>query len=53
MNIGSNFDELLTEAGILDETTEIAVNRVISWQLSQEMNAQNHSKTTILTEAAD
>jgi len=46
-NIGSNFDDFLAEEAILDETTAIAVNRVIAWQISQEMKAQNLTKTTM------
>lgn len=44
-NIGSSFDEFLTENATLDESTAIAVKRVIAWQIEQEMKAQNLNKT--------
>lgn len=46
-NIGSNFDDFLAEEAILDETTAVAVKRVIAWQIDQEMKAQNLTKTSM------
>lgn len=46
-HIGSNFDDFLEEEGILEETTAVAVKRVIAWQLAQEMQAQNLTKTAL------
>jgi len=46
-NIGSNFDEFLSENAILDDVTAVAVKRVIAWQIEQEMKAQNLNKTTM------
>lgn len=46
-HIGSNFDDFLEEDGILEETTAVAVKRVIAWQLAQEMQAQNLTKTAL------
>lgn len=44
-NIGSSFDEFLSEEAILDEVTAVAVKRIISWQIDQEMKSQNLTKT--------
>ena len=46
-NIGSSFDEVLSENAKLDEATAAAVKRVIVWQIEQEMKAQNLNKTTM------
>lgn len=46
-NIGSSFDEFLSENAILDDATAVAVKRVIAWQIEQEMKAQNLNKTTM------
>ncbi|PRC94829.1 XRE family transcriptional regulator [Solimicrobium silvestre] len=45
--IGSNFDDFLAEDGILDETTAVAVKRVLAWQISQEMKRQKLTKTSM------
>jgi antitoxin HicB len=44
-NIGSSFDEFLTDNATLDEATAVAVKRVIAWQIEREMKAQNLNKT--------
>lgn len=44
-NVGSSFDEFLTENATLDEATALAVKRVIAWQIEQELKAQNLNKT--------
>lgn len=36
-NIGSNFDDWLREEGIYEETTAVAIKRVLARQISQEM----------------
>ena len=46
-HIGSSFDDLLTEDGILEDVSAGAVKRVLAWQLEQAMNAQNLSKTAM------
>lgn len=46
-NIGSSFDDFLSENATLDEATAVAVKRVIAWQIEQEMKAQNLNKTTM------
>lgn len=43
--VGSNFTEFLKEDGIYKETNDIAIKRVIAYQLEQEMKAQNITKT--------
>ncbi len=44
-NIGSSFDEFLTENATLNEATAVAVKRVIAWQIGQKMKTQNLNKT--------
>ena len=46
-NIGSDFDEFLSEQGMLEEATALAVKRVIAWQIEQEMTAQKITKTAM------
>lgn len=43
-HIGSSFDDFLDEQGIREETTEVAVKRVIAWQLAQVMQEQHITK---------
>ena len=44
-HIGSNFDDFLTEEGLLAETETVAVKRVIAYQVEQMMKEQNLTKT--------
>jgi antitoxin HicB len=44
-NIGSSFDDLLKEDGIYEETHDLAVKRVLAWQIAQAMKEQHISKT--------
>ena len=44
-HIGTNFSYFLKEDGIYEETNDIAIKRVIAYQLEQEMKAQNITKT--------
>lgn len=46
-NIGSNFDDFLAEEAILEETTAVAIKRVIAWQIAHEMQAQQLTKTAL------
>lgn len=39
-NIGSGFDEFLSESAMLDEATVVAVKRVTVWKLEQEMKSR-------------
>jgi hypothetical protein len=46
-HIGSRFDDFLQEEAILEEVTAVAMKRVIAWQIAQEMQAQNLTKTAL------
>ena len=46
-NIGSNFDDFLKDESMLEEVTAVAMKRVISWQIAQEMKAQQLTKTAL------
>jgi antitoxin HicB len=45
--VGSNFDDFLTEEGLLAEAEAVAVKRVIAFQLAQVMKEQNLSKAEL------
>ena len=42
--VGQSFDDFLKEEGLYEEVTEIAVKRVIAWQLSEIMHEQKITK---------
>lgn len=44
---GSNLDDLLEEDGLLEESTAVAIKRVLAWQLSKTMKDQKISKTVM------
>lgn len=44
-HIGSTFDSFLEEEGTPEEATEVAIKRVLAWQLEQAMKAKNLTKT--------
>jgi DNA-binding Xre family transcriptional regulator len=44
-NIGSNFDDWLREEGIYEETTAVAIKRVLARQISQQIIDQKLSKS--------
>ena len=44
-HIGTDFSDFLKKDGIFEETNDIAIKRVIAYQLEQEMKAQNITKT--------
>ncbi|EIC23227.1 XRE family transcriptional regulator [Thiorhodovibrio frisius] len=46
-HIGSRFDDFLADEAILNETTAVAVKRVIAWQIAQEMKSQHLTKTAL------
>jgi antitoxin HicB len=46
-HIGSDFDEFLAEEGLLGEVEAAAVKRVIAFQLTQFMEANDLSKTAM------
>ena len=45
--VGSSFDDFLENEGILDEVTEIAVKRVLAYQLAEEMKAKKITKAAL------
>ena len=42
--IGSNFDDFLSEEGLLEEAEAVAVKRVLAFQIKEMMEAQNLTK---------
>lgn len=46
--IGSSFDEFLEADGTLEESSAIAMKRVIAWQLAQAMKAKGLSKLAVV-----
>ena len=42
--IGSSFEDYLKEEGAYEETTAVAIKRVLAWQLTEAMEAQGMSK---------
>jgi antitoxin HicB len=46
-HIGSDFDDFLAEEAMLEETTAVAIKRVIAWQIAQEMQTQHLTKTAL------
>jgi antitoxin HicB len=45
--MGSSFDDFLKEETMREEVTAVAMKRVISWQIAQEMKAQKLTKTAL------
>ena len=43
-HMGSSFDDFLEEDGILSETSEEAIKRVLAWHIAQAMEAQHLSQ---------
>lgn len=46
-NICSSFDEFLQKESMLEETTAVAIKRVIAWQIAKEMKVQSLTKTQL------
>ena len=44
-NMNSDFDEFLVNDDIYEEVNDIAIKRIIAYQLEEEMKAQNITKT--------
>lgn len=42
--IGSDFDDFLTEEGLLEDAEAVAVKRVLAFQIKEMMESQNLSK---------
>ena len=45
--IGSTVDDYLESADLLAEANEIAIKRVIAWQLQQEIRSKQMTKTSV------
>ena len=45
--IGSSFDDFLDKEAMLEESTAVAIKRVIAWQIAEEMQAQHLTKTAL------
>lgn len=45
IHIGSNFDDFLADEGMLEESTALAMKKVIAWQISEAMKSQKITKT--------
>lgn len=43
--VGSSFEDYLAEQGTLEETTAVAVKRVLTWQLEQAMEKKQLTKS--------
>lgn len=48
-HLGSTLDEYLREEGRLESTQEVAIKRVLSWQINKFMQEQNLSKAAMAT----
>jgi antitoxin HicB len=48
-HIGSNFDAFLREEGILAECEAVALQRVVIWQIEQEMKRRRISRAKLAT----
>jgi predicted XRE-type DNA-binding protein len=46
-HIGSSFDNFLGEENLLVEANEIAIKRVIAWQLQREIESKHMTKTDV------
>lgn len=44
-HVGSDFDSLLAEDGLLEEASAVALKRVLAWEVAEQMKRQNLSKT--------
>lgn len=49
-NIGKGFDSVFQEEGILEQITEVAVKRVVAFQIQAEMKRKNITKTRLARE---
>lgn len=46
-HVGSSFDDFLDEEGRLEESTAVAMKRVIAWQIQQAMKEAHMNKATL------
>jgi DNA-binding Xre family transcriptional regulator len=47
LHLGSSFDDFLAEEALLEESTAVAIKRVVAWQIEQEMKLQKLTKTAL------
>lgn len=46
-HIGGSFDDFLADEGLLEDSTALAVKRVLAWQITEAMKAQKVTKTVM------
>jgi antitoxin HicB len=46
-HIGSRLDDLLEEDAMLEQTTAVALKRVVAWQIAQAMKMNNLTETAL------
>ena len=46
-HIGSDFDDFLSEQGLVEEVSAAALKRVIAWQIAEAMKAQHVTKKAL------
>ncbi|EZQ19216.1 helix-turn-helix domain-containing protein [Halopseudomonas bauzanensis] len=46
-HVGSDFDDFLSEQGLLEEVSAAALKRAIAWQLAEAMTARKMTKTAL------
>lgn len=46
-HVGSKFEDFLLEEGRLQQSTAVALKRVLAWQLEKAMKAQHLTKNTV------
>ena len=49
-HIGSSFEDFLAEEGLLEECTNMAIKRVIAWQVEQAMQKRGLTKAAMAHE---
>lgn len=47
LHMGSDFDDFLSEQGLLEEVSATALKRVIAWQIAEAMATQKVTKKTL------
>ncbi len=47
LHTGSSFDDFLKEEDLYEECTAAAIKRVLAWQIEQEMQRQNITKSAM------
>ena len=49
-NIGASFDSFLEDEGILEQAEDVAIKRVVAFQIQAEMKKRNLTKTELAQE---